>query len=306
MRKYALAFVLAVACVAIQAQPGPIQLSTERNSDNSISVMGENTSHATYSVMLNFSTLIGYSSSVTQGTFIKLVPGHSQLARLTPERNAGSTSFNYSYRYLVGEAFRKKPETIIEYLLPAMPGKRLMTFPVNSVAQRLGIDTANDYHAVGFRYGAGDTICAARAGTVYEVIDDVKVGEKIEQTYRSNRNRISIEHRDGTLSYYSLLAPIKSLVGVGEQVYPGQPIAVFNQNADKYSMLFSVFYLMDKNAQFSDIAPSGTKYYNTIATVFHTAETGGQVLSYGLYTADFPSALVAKELTKREKKKLGL
>lgn len=306
MRKLALAFVLAVTCVAIQAQPGPVQVSSQRNNDNSISITGENNSVVTYSVMLNFSTLIGYSSSVTQGTFIKLVPGHSQLARLTPERNAGSSSFSYSYRYLVGQAFHKKPETNVEYLLPAMPGKKLLTFPVNSISQRLGIDTSNDYHAVGFRYGAGDTICAARAGTVFEVIDDVKVGEKMEQTYRSNRNRISIEHRDGTLSYYSLLAPIKSLVAVGEQVYPGQPIAVFNQTADKYSLLFSVFYLMEKNAQFSDITPAGTKYYNTVATVFHTAETGGQVLSYGLYTADFPAELVAKELTKREKKKLGL
>lgn len=306
MRKLAATFMLALACTGVQAQSGPIKTSTERNTDNSISIFGENQSPVTYSVILNFTMLTGYTSSVSQGTLIKLPPGRSQLARLTPERNAGSMAYSYGFRTLVGEPFRKKPESTIQYLLPATAGKKLTTFPVNSIAQRLGQDTSNDFHAIGFKYGLGDTICAARAGTVFQVSDEVKEGEKIEQTYKSNRNRMSIEHRDGTLGYYSMLAPVQLLVGVGEQVIPGQPIAVFNREAEKYSLIFSVTYLDEKKASSPDNLSSNTHYYSTLTTVFHTVETDGQAFSYGQYTAEFPPALVAKELTKREKKKLGM
>jgi hypothetical protein len=59
MRKLAAAIMLALACTGTHAQSGPIKTSTERNTDNSVSIFGENQSPVTYSVILNFTMLAG-------------------------------------------------------------------------------------------------------------------------------------------------------------------------------------------------------------------------------------------------------
>ena len=93
----------------------------------------------------------------------------------------------------------------------------------------------------------GDTICAARAGTVYDCSDEAKDGEKGNQYYsKNNRNKIGIQHKDGSMAHYSILAPIQLLVEAGDNVIPGQPLAVFNKESEKYTVLFSVNYLDEK------------------------------------------------------------
>jgi hypothetical protein len=171
----------------------------------------------------------------------------------------------------------------------------------------LGQDTLNEYHAIGFNYRVGDTICAARAGLVYDADDKTKAAEAGNQYYNVSRNKIHIQQRDGTLAQYTILSPIKLLVATGDEVVPGQPLAVFDQGGEKLSVLFSVIYLDEKKAQASgDNNKKGQSVYTTVPTVFHVQETEGQLFSFQEYTAVYPKEVVAKELTKREKKKLGL
>jgi hypothetical protein len=304
-----LKLLLALCCCATLqagAQAGAIKCTTERNADNTIGIYAENFTPADYSVMLIFSALSGYSSNLAPGTLVRVSHGRSQIARLTLEKTSTIFNYSYSYRYFPGQAFRKRPPTDVLYLLPVSEGTHVQTFAVNSIAQRLGQDTLNEYHAIGFNYRIGDTICAARAGLVYEADDKTKAIETGEQVFRASRNKIHIQQRDGTLAQYTILAPIKLLVAPGDDVVPGQPLAVFDQEGQKFSVLFSVVYLDEKKAQASGDNTKGKSAYTTVPTVFHVQETEGQLFSFQEYTAVYPKEVVAKELTKREKKKLGL
>ena len=74
----------------------------------------------------------------------------------------------------------------------------------------------------------------------------VSEGEKSTEFYKSERNKIAIQHKDGSIGAYSILAPIKFSAGLGDYVIPGQALAVFNKESEKYLVLFSTYYLDKK------------------------------------------------------------
>jgi len=182
---------------------------------------------------------------------------------------------------------------------------------VSSVANRLGQKNANEFYGTGFIYGTGDTICAARAGTVYECSDEIKEGEKGNEVYHSNRNRVRIQHKDGTLSHYSIRAPIKLLVAEGDYVVPGQPIAVFNKESERYEVLFSVEYLDEKRVMAGNTSDASANlvYYFSLPTVFCVNEDGQTnplTVMNQTFKISHPKQFIGLELSKKQKKKLGL
>lgn len=300
-------------CLFTHAQERLITCTTEQNSDRSISIYADSRAEGEYTVKLSFNNLSGYRSNTDAGgALITVYKGRREIVRLTPDKNASSFSYNYRYSYFSGAAQRKRPDTSTSYLLPASEGVQLRISGVSLLAKDLGQKVTDEFYSTGFQYHSGDTICAARAGTVSLVNDAVKEGETASQVYRRERNSIEIQQRDGTIARYQFRAPIQTLVSAGETVLPGQAIAVFNKPGENYSLLFSVSYLDEKRAlaepNSNDLNAPANHPYISMPIYFYASDTEKfSRLPVGmLYVSKHPKELVAAEFTKKEKKKLGL
>ena len=113
------------------------------------------------------------------------------------------------------------------------------------------------------------------------------------------------------MGQYSVLAPIKLLVNAGDNVIPGQPIAVFNKPADRYTVLFSVIYYLDDkkasaNSNFGASQPLSPYVY--LPVFFYDADNkkAAPLSNNKQYTIAHPKEMIALELSKKDKKKLGI
>jgi hypothetical protein len=286
-----------------------ITCSSRKNTDGTVSIMAENNDYADFTVKLIFTDLSGYSSNENTVSIKTVGKGSAELARLTPQ-SSSVHSFNYRYNSFPGHYFNKLPDTSVVYLLPSTPNHTLAVSKVSSLEEGLGQKRTEDFFSTGFQYNLGDTICAARAGMVFNTVDSVQQGENENQFYRSNRNRISIEHKDGTIGRYSMLAPIKLLVAAGDEVIPGQPLAIFDKESPKHVLMFAVEYLSGKKLLVDNTFnnPAFTSFFDYVPTYFYVDDTikGGLLQINKHYTVMHPKQVIAAELTKREKKKMGL
>lgn len=73
-----------------------------------------------------------------------------------------------------------------------------------------------------FNMEIGDTVVAARAGTVYEVVED----KADNNGCQDGENHIFIEHDDGSVARYLHLTQNGSSVSVGDTVTQGQVIGI--------------------------------------------------------------------------------
>lgn len=285
-----------------------ISTSSERNSDNSVSIYAENPTFCNYTLKLFFPTLTGYLSSVSGNPGLVTVgSGRSQICKLTPDKSMGgmgSSSYTYQTRFYEGVSFRKAPTEFAHYLIPAIAGKKIISSQVNNIKATLGQKVEEDYYSIGFNYTMGDTICAARAGYVYTINDNNKKGESKQAVYTASRNKISIQHKDGTLGFYNILAPIQSLVENGDFVLAGQPIAIFNQQSDKYTVLLSVNYLDENKLR---IENTSANVYSYLPIKFYLAEDAKETLLdvNKPYISAHSTEVITQELSKKEKKKFG-
>ena len=306
MKKCLIVFV--ITCLSASssiAQSGLISVENENNPDGSISIYANNLANCKYTVKLNFNSLSGFNNMAGLNPLIANINGgRTQIIKLTPDQNAGGRSLNYSYTYYPGIAFRKAPNNYAHYILPITAGKTTLVTKVTSLSTIISQKQDANFYAQGFTYNLGDTICATRAGIVYNINDQLKQGEGGNTVFTDSRNKIYIQHKDGTLGFYSILAPINCLVQNGDFVTPGQPIAIFNKAAEKYTLLFSTHYLDEgkirvENARDYLIALPTYYYLNENALTTTLAENQK-------YDCIQSLPIIAEELSKKEKKKLGI
>lgn len=295
----------------ILAQKPIITCTTVQNNDRSLSIYATCDAIGEYSVKINFTSLEGYNPSINRDHVITTVyKGRTEVVKLTPIPSASSFSLNYNYQYFTGSALSKKPDTTFTYLLPSTLDNKIRVSKVTSIATTLGQTTPEELVSTGFIYHFGDTVCAVRAGTIFENFDGVQEGEKGNEFFRKERNHIFIVQKDGTLAYYYFTAPIKLLVEEGEKVIPGEPIALFNKESDKYRLLLSVNYLDEKKIfSVNKSDPSEKKtYYKYLPLLFLTDETSKSISLQPdhAYVVTKTTDIIGKELNKKEKKKRGL
>lgn len=296
-----LAFVFFV--LPTYAQSNLISLKTEYTTEGDAVIYSNSQAAVNYTVKVNFKIILGFTSNVSNPHITNVNVGRSQITKLIRDKNASSILLQYSYTYYAGKSFRNNPTIYPHYLLPITPGKTTKVTKVESISDLLGQKSENQFYTQGFTYNLGDTICATRAGNVYNINDQLMQGEGRDTIFTDSRNKIHIQHKDGTLGYYSILSPIKSLVQNGDFVIPGQPIAIFNKSANKYTMLFSVYYLDEEKVR----ADNSKDVYNALPISFYLNENAlsTKLVENQKYDSKITPAIISEELNKREKKKYG-
>lgn len=306
MKKYLLVFIANCFLVILSnAQSNIISLENENNPDGSISIYATNLANCKYTVKVTFNSLSGFSNMAGLTPLITNINGgRTQIVKLTPDKNAGSRSLNYSYTYYPGISYRKAPNNYPHYILPITPGKTTLVTKVSSLSSIIGQSQESNFYSQGFRYELGDTICATRAGVVYNINDQLKQGEGGNTVFSDSRNKIYIQHKDGTLGFYTILAPVNCLVQNGDFVIPGQPIAIFNKAAEKYTLLFSTYYLDESKIRVEN--PKDNFY--ALPTYYYLNENALTTLLVENQKYEcIPSlTIIAEELSKKDKKKLGI
>ncbi len=318
MKQRSLLFIFLLSILSGFAQPASIMCSSERNADNTVSIYADCQIYAEYTVKLMFIELRGYSSSIstsssgsTEIALVTVYRGRREILRLTPIKSASSFALTYKYSYWPGTALRKMPDSNFVYLFPGSEGKQVHISRVGSVSERIGQNNTDNIRALGFGYKLGDTLCATRGGVVFDCSDAIKEGEKGMEVFKSERNHITMQHKDGTLASYSILSPIQLLVSAGDNVIPGQPIAILNKESERYTVLFSVYYLDEKKVLIDNSNSNSKKSptaFTYLPTIFY-GEAGAkpnipEINKY--YTISHPKEIVTLEMSKKDKKKLGL
>ena len=300
--------------ITATAQESLVTITSERNTDNSVSIYADSRINGDYTLKITFPTLTGYKGNNVYNDIavVTITRGKREVVKLVPDKLSPSYSFFYQHTYFPGIAQRRAPaDSNFQYLLPGTKDNVIRISRVSNIGDMLKLKNPNEYAGIGFVYAAGDTICAARAGTVYSCADDVVKDEKGALVYTSKRNHINIQQKDGTLANYAVRAPIKLLIAAGDNVIPGQPIAVFTSQSEHYEVLFSVSYL-DEKAVMVNTQNAGAitpVYYHYVSPVFCVGEDGhtsNLSVVNQTFKVGYPKELIGVELSKKDKKKLGL
>ena len=263
--------------------------------------LADNNSFLDRTVEFTFTELVGYKCRKGE-KFRVIIPARvieyeiCNIEHIVAEEHR----FRYSHKLYNGLNV-VWPDTTFTYLIPAVEGHEVSSFHVSYFGKIIGKDKP-DYYAVRFKYNKGDTICATRAGIVYEIFDSAERRTKGEYYNEKTHNYINIEQPDGTLAHYSVASPIYLLVTIGDKIIPGQPLAVFSAEDFNYPLVYRVTHLNLNNPPDEE-----GSYHSSVHTNFYTQQNPSATLGDSVsYVAIHPMEIVTKELSKKEIKKLGL
>lgn len=201
-----------------------------------------NCNNGIYTLLLDF----GGSKNIALPKLLRLnVRKDGQIVTIRPLDGLKPWRYHYSQYLRPGDVNPSKIDSAYVYRLPFKTSAQRET--ANLTGIRLDSTDVN-YCGVGFRMNRGDSICAARKGTVIYTQDDFEpfVYNNGVVMMQGRDNRLWIQHDDGTVADYNLLEKNSIKVKVGDVVEAGQPIAVTGTLDNKiWFLYFYVFYQTD-------------------------------------------------------------
>ncbi len=283
------------------AQRSEIEIERTQNLDNSATLSYKKNIPGTVFLKIDFNNV--YNSDVSYFEQV-LTFDSGTLTRVIPIEKDKSVNFGYSFSYLKINPKPKVDSTFI-YLLPFKKGKKIQIFEADNAYEfYLGKKKEKTWKSYFVRSNVPDTVCAIRKGIVVEVINEHKTDITDNFEFTSRKNRIKVEHPDGTYAVYNGLKQHSFMVKLGDVIYPNTPLAVLDFFKEKsYAFHFSINYIksIDRSA-FSD----SSKIYNEYLTPYFVSAEGNQKVTSGnTYTVEVNDEIIQKELTKREIKKLN-
>jgi hypothetical protein len=148
-----------------------IEVFQERDNAGVYTFYGRNTGYCPYTVTITFTQLSGLRSSVGLPYQTELRPGQQSLFKLQPQPNQ-ATSFQYGFSSMKG-CKQSKVDTGVVYLLPVSPGKQVTANQLAYLGKQFsGQQEPKDWYSLALKMNSGDTVFAARRGTVSAVRSD--------------------------------------------------------------------------------------------------------------------------------------
>ena len=127
----------------------------------------------------------------------------------------------YEFAFLYGPSNLKRYDTLYNYTLPFLKGKRYKTLQ----GQNTNFTHKGNFskYAIDFKMKVGETVCAIRDGLVVNVKEDSNIGGGLRK-YLKYANYIVVAHNDGTYAQYVHLKKEGAIAKIGDTVKQGEPI----------------------------------------------------------------------------------
>ncbi len=150
-----------------------------------------------------------------------------------------------------------------------------------------------------------DTIYSMRKGIVVEITNEYDDDNKFNKTYTSKRNRILIEHKDGSYASYKGFNKHQIFIKLGQKIYPHTPLGKLEKfNKTNHRLDFNTFHylgnLLDEKISTFKNRNHKTKYLNPF---FFINNTNKRIKSKESYTVSFNEKIKLQEFSRREKRK---
>ncbi len=283
------------ASLTVFAQSRALSVEYKRNKDGSYDFYYKKNDPGSFTLTVKLSKLKNTQSSGYNG----IVKGsYGKLFKLRPIHDKVPISFSYTSSYIRG-AVNPKVDKDFVYIFPFGKGKTVDVDEHDNLGEKYFDKTApKNWKSYAFKLPSSDTVYAARKGVVVDVINLYQPDTLNNYRYMRKRNRILIEHADGTFVSYSGFIKDKIFVRVGETVYPQTPLGTLDRYdaRETYYLSFMVYFLTRENNR----TASKREY---LTPWFYTSEGKLQLASGEEYTVDFNNEILTQELTRREKKK---
>jgi hypothetical protein len=304
---------LLLLSLAGHSQNEQVIISTVTNNDRSVSFNYKKKDFGNFYLTLTFMYLEN-SFPVSFHGNIKSSQGN--LFTLRPTSSLRTIGYSYKYTVIRGELV-SGIDTGFVYLLPVSKGKTVSLYKQVIIDDEFSDNSEiKDMKSFIFRTEPGDTVFSSRKGLVVEVFDENTSTQPISVSKESNPYYILIEHDDGTLARYFMLEKNSIWVKPGQEILPHTPLALagtLNPGSNKMIGLsisaigFSVYYLNKAPLEKTENSTilKDKNYHNFVNTLFHTTEGDVHLKELQNYTAVFTPEHIIKELSKKEKKKIG-
>ena len=219
--RYLLGFIFMLSSISSFAQ---IEIETERDKDGNVIISAFNSSSVPYTLQFDFSRLQNLSAAGGGSPMGISNPGTSRVLTLKRVNSSQGTDFSYSYRYIKGNIYSKSKIDPL-YLIPVKEGVAVRGVSMTHIENRLRPKEQNDmFVGVAFYLPEEVTIVAPRKGYISDMKMDYRAG-KNDLDFARSENYIEIYHADGTLTQIKVLKAGSELVKIGQQVFPGDPLA---------------------------------------------------------------------------------
>ena len=285
------------------SQQKTIRVYSERNKkDKNVSFYYEKTKPGSYYLSVKFSELENTHTSDFHGV-VKRPSGF--LFKMRALDKTESIKYAYSYSWIKGVPNPKLDSTFI-YSLPFKKGNEAYVYEQGYVKETyFGNKRPDSWRSYSFRTKTTDTICSIRKGIVIDIVNKYEK-DSLKKAFSTQRNRLIIEHEDGTIAYYKNLVKNSFLVKLGQTVYPQTPLGIMHKSKNEmYYFSLIVSYLANKDYD-EIISRSFTKgkSINKFITPFFYASSGSfQLQEKTKYIVEFDKSILTKEFTKKELKK---
>lgn len=288
------------------AQSKHLEITTKRNSDNTVDFLYKKVDFGSTYISLDFKQITNASSSNTIETTVNGNSG--TLLKLRPLNPKQGIRFTFNYTFIMGDHLAK-PDHNFVYTLPFKPNNKVIAKDLNNLKKTFGNKTPKNWKAIQFLTQLNDTIYAARKGMVVKVINEYERETDAGYSFKSESNRVIIEHQDGTFAKYDVLRKNSIMVKPGDKVYPTTPLAVAGSyDASKQQQLrFAVYYLdghPDFKANRDANITNEELFYAYVNPIFYFEGTNATLENQGNYTVKWNDAITTTEMSRREIKRM--
>ncbi len=281
--------------VAAQPEGTALELDSEWR-DNTLVITAKVYIPGVYTVYMNFNDPTNVSVNSYE---IRSVYASGEIMRLKaidPEKTANA---NYTYFYVPGIVGSYRTDSMFVYALPFSRFKDgVMVSYARNADEVLKKVRTPDWVSVAFSLQRGDTVFAARKGTVVKAYDQYQQ----QFIHPARINTIEVQHADNTFAHYAGIEYNGALVSVGDVVYPGTPLAFAGAIVDdRYVSFLNVSNLILNKSKSDDFsAIFDNIHFNPI---FATTEGNRKVENNKRQRAVLSDGIITLEMNAREKKK---
>ena len=243
MKKLMFTLLAVAVSAAMSAQNSNVTLRGMSNPDNSMSIYADVTGLGTFTIEVLFDET---SNTTVNKRFISTMDGSGLVVTLNPDDPGKPVTAEFRYNWIQGDLYAQADDTFV-YRIPVANKKATHVMKLSSYEPEISGPVIPGIKIWRFSMDKGDTVYAMRKG---EIIKIKGFGpDADEDPVSSLGNFIYVEHTDGTIAEYSMLAANSLKVAVGDTVYPDTPLALAGaSDYDNFGTYIALYhYVMNEN-----------------------------------------------------------